>query len=192
MPGPGLDLDLPSRKLTRYTPPPPPFCVTLTPHPFPTHDFFPSSYSKTAPPFCLQTCHPFSKASLKGTSPRKPSRIVPAHVPLFLPVLNSPALDYTGWLGSFPNCFMVMTVTITTSFCLLSAYCVPSVVLKTILSGNPNNCRREVGKLKFREVKSLVQDDRAGAGELGFKPRSCQTQSSGSLSSFCFCSLQLD
>lgn len=158
---PWLDLALPSRKLTGYTPPPPPFHVTLTPHPSPTHDIFPSIYSESALPFCLQTCHPFSKASLKAASPRKPSRIVPAHAPLFLPVLNSPVLDYTGWLGSFPNCFMTMT---TTSFCLLSAYYAPSVVLKAILSVNPNNCMIEVGKLKFREVKSLVQDDRVGAG----------------------------
>lgn len=48
-----------------------PFHVTLTPHPSYLNTD-PSIYSEAAPIICLQTCHPLSKANLKGTSPRKP------------------------------------------------------------------------------------------------------------------------
>lgn len=108
----------------------PPFYVTLTPHP--SHlDTFPSICSESAPPICLQACHPLSKANLKGTSSRKLSWIAPAHAPLFLTVLSSPVLDDTGCLGSFPNCFMDNN---NNSSCLLSAYCIPGDVLKATLT----------------------------------------------------------
>lgn len=68
-----------------------PFHVTLMPHP--SHlDTFPSFCSESAPPICLQACHPLSKANLKGTSSRKPSWIAPS-----LPNCDEqPVLDHTG------------------------------------------------------------------------------------------------
>lgn len=104
---PWVDLALTSRKLAACLLPAQTPTFSCHPHSttFPPGQF-PSICSEAAPPICLQTCHPFSRASLKAPSPRQSSWIDPTHAPLFLPVLNSPVFAYTGCLGSFSNCFM--------------------------------------------------------------------------------------
>lgn len=142
----------------------------------PTHVHLSMSHSRHTLP--TLTLSPPSAVSLPLLSackhvthfPRPTSKVPPPGslhglllpMPLSLTVLSSPMLDDTGCLGSFPNCFMD---TNNSSFCLLSAYCIPGAVLKASIPVNPHNSSmRDVEKWKFRKAKSLIQGHRVGVG----------------------------
>lgn len=102
-----VDLTLPSEAdpvpLPPYTHSP--LSISHPLHALPTSDTFPSICSKPTPPLSLQIVT-HSQGQPQSHLPWKPSWIAPAQSCRFLPVLNSLALDYTGCLGSSPNCLM--------------------------------------------------------------------------------------